>query len=62
MVKRYTDTGAPYHELPYTAAEKRDFYRRIGGGPVAVVKWTPARPVPTPPPNDDGNGNAEGAA
>jgi hypothetical protein len=41
MVRKLDPWGAPYHEPPYTWEEKRDFYRRIGGGPVTVVKRSP---------------------
>ena len=38
MVKRIAENGAEYHEPPYTPEEEMDFYRRIAGGPVTVVK------------------------
>jgi hypothetical protein len=40
MVKRTTPHGTTYHEPPYTPEEERDFYRRIAGGPITVVKST----------------------
>jgi hypothetical protein len=56
MVIRRTPKGNVYHEPPYTAEEKADFYRRMSGGPVTVVKPAPvaARPrKPQPQPPED---------
>jgi hypothetical protein len=53
MVTKYTAQGNPYQEPPYTAAEEAEFYRRVGGGPVSVVKLaaavSPRKPQPQPP-------------
>jgi hypothetical protein len=49
MVKRITDNGTVYHEPPYTWKEERDFYRRIGGGPITVLRGPPAKPSSEPP-------------
>jgi hypothetical protein len=38
MDLRYTPNGTPYQEPPYTPAEEAEFYRRMSGGPVTVVK------------------------
>ena len=55
MVTKYTPQGNPYQEPPYTAAEEADFYRRISGGPVTVVKPAvavpPRKPEPQPAKN-----------
>jgi hypothetical protein len=52
MVRKYTPNGTPYREPPYTAAEEAEFYRRVGGGPVSVVKpaaaVSPQKPEPQP--------------
>jgi hypothetical protein len=37
MVRIKIEGGGYFHEPPYTPEEERDFYRRIGGGPVTVV-------------------------
>jgi hypothetical protein len=42
MVLKRTPNGALYQEPPYSAAEEVEFYRRISGGPVTVVKPAPA--------------------
>ena len=42
MVIRYSKSGHPYREPPYTKAEERDLYRRINGAPIAVLH-PPAR-------------------
>jgi hypothetical protein len=51
MVMRKTPSGDIYHEPPYTAEEDAEFYRRISGGPVTIVRGTHAAapPVQTPP-------------
>jgi hypothetical protein len=52
MVTKYTPNGNPYREPPYTAAEEAEFYRRVGGGPVTVVKPAAApkqKPQPQQP-------------
>ena len=54
MVLKYTPDGNPYREPPYSAAEEAEFYRRMSGGPVTVVKPAPAvapqrKPQPQPP-------------
>ena len=48
MVIRYSENGLPYSEPPYTKEEEADFYRRVGNGPVTVVKQDrePARKEP----------------
>jgi len=39
MVRLPTDDGKGfYHEPPYTEEEEADFYRRVGGGPVAILR------------------------
>jgi hypothetical protein len=54
MVTRYTKKGNAYREPPYTAEEEAEFYRRMSGGPVTVVKPAlaaarPRKPQPQPP-------------
>jgi hypothetical protein len=50
MVLKYTPNGIAYHEPPYTEAEEADFYRRVGGGPVSVVRpATVVAPKEKPP-------------
>jgi hypothetical protein len=54
MVKVYGKDGTVlFEEPPYTKEEERDFYRRVGGGPKAVLhapRPDPKAPPPTPPP------------
>ena len=38
MVRRITPKGTPYHEPPYTPEEEADRYRRVGRGPVTIVR------------------------
>ena len=45
MVRKKTKTGAEYHEPPYTPEEDADFYRRVGGGPLAFTRPGPPRPA-----------------
>ena len=33
-----TKGGGQLHGPPYTKAEERDFYKRIGGGPLTVAR------------------------
>ena len=56
MVLKYvTKNGMRIHEPPYTQAEEDEFYRRVGGGPVAMARPTSAaikrdpEPFPTAP-------------
>jgi hypothetical protein len=42
MVTRYTKKGNAYREPPYSAEEEAEFYRRMSGGPITVVKPAPA--------------------
>jgi hypothetical protein len=42
------ETGAVWHKPPYTWEEEQDFYRRVGCGPVAIVRPAP-QPRPSPP-------------
>jgi hypothetical protein len=49
MVTRWTKSGkCSWEEPPYTKAEDDEFYRRLGGGPVAFTRpsdrWTPPPP------------------
>lgn len=37
--------GGGWHEPPYTKEEEEEFYRRVGNGPVTIVKG-PHRPTP----------------
>ena len=50
MVTKYTPKRNPYREPPYTEVEEADFYRRVGGGPITVVK--PAAAPPQKPPEE----------
>lgn len=56
MVRRVDKkTGAAYHEPPYTWEEEMDFYRRIGGGPKAILHGAPRQqqaPTKPPPPEE----------
>jgi len=58
--------GAEMHEPPYTEEEELEFYRRIGGGPVAILhdpemlkrlearlQQPPAGPSPSSMPHQD---------
>jgi hypothetical protein len=45
MVRRIAKNGYAWHEPPYTWEEEQDFYRRIGGGPVTVVRRPSVDPV-----------------
>jgi hypothetical protein len=45
MVVRYTASGFAYGVPPYTKAENRDFWRRIGNGPVAFTRPWPSAPA-----------------
>jgi hypothetical protein len=38
MVVKFDKFGNKYHSAPYTKAEQDEFYRRVGGGPVTVVR------------------------
>jgi hypothetical protein len=38
MVVKISKTGNRIHSPPYTKAEQDEFYRRVGGGPVTVVR------------------------
>jgi hypothetical protein len=38
MIVKIDKHGNRIHGPPYTKAEKDEFYRRIGGGPVTVVR------------------------
>jgi hypothetical protein len=58
MVRKYTKDGYPYDEPPYTEEELEDLYRRLDGGPVAIVYSGPAgqrnkAPPPPKPRQDD---------
>jgi hypothetical protein len=39
------NAGNYYYEPPYTPEEDADFYRRVGGGPVAFTRPGPSRPA-----------------
>jgi hypothetical protein len=41
MVIKYSEDGFPYIEAPMTPQEKADFYRRVGRGPMIVLKTAP---------------------
>ena len=55
MVVKVDKHGNRYYEPPYTQAEEDEFYRRVGGGPVAMARPTSAaikrdpEPFPTAP-------------
>ena len=54
MVKVYDKNGKHVmNEPPYTEAEEMDLYRRVGGGPVAILHApkAAASPQSPPPPN-----------
>ena len=38
MVRRTGDDGGVWHEPPYTWEEEQDMYRRMGGGPVTILR------------------------
>jgi hypothetical protein len=38
MVRKRDKKGAFYYEPPYTPEEEADFYRRVGGSPVAFTR------------------------
>jgi hypothetical protein len=38
VVKFRTPDGSELHEPPYTKEEIDDFYRRVGKGPIAVLR------------------------
>jgi hypothetical protein len=38
MVRKRDKKGGFYYEPPYTPEEEAEFYRRIGGGPVAFTR------------------------
>jgi hypothetical protein len=52
MVKRITDNGTVYHEPPYTKEEEIDFYRRMSGGPITVLRGAPSPQPQTPQPSN----------
>ncbi len=57
MVIKKTKSGSYYREPPYTKAEEAEFYRRVGDGPVTIVRGTPPPPPsqtpPEPPPEEE---------
>jgi len=54
MVLKKTPGGTPYLEPPYTPEEEADFYRRVGRGPVTVVRPAPReRPRKSPEPSPE---------
>jgi hypothetical protein len=38
VIKYVTKGGSRIHEPPHTKAEEAEFYGRVGGGPVTVVR------------------------
>jgi hypothetical protein len=55
MVIKRDKWGNKWREGRQTPEEEREFYRRTAGGPVTVVKRSPALHTPTTAPNDDDN-------
>jgi hypothetical protein len=52
MAKMYNAKGEVVgHEPPFTEDEEDEFYRRVGGGPVAILRGpkTPVAPFPPAP-------------
>jgi hypothetical protein len=47
MVVKIDKHGNRIHSPPYTKAEEAEFYRRVGGGPVTVVRPADDRKAPT---------------
>jgi hypothetical protein len=41
MVRKIDGKGGVYHEPPYTWEEEQELYRRMGGGPITIVKGPP---------------------
>jgi len=48
MVAKCIINGVRVHGPPYTKAEEEDFYKRNGGGPVAMTSITRGRPKEAP--------------
>jgi hypothetical protein len=48
MVMKRTPNGTWYQEPPYTAAEEAEFYRRMSGGPVTILRPAPPKPSVAP--------------
>ncbi len=49
MVLRKDKKGGSWHEPPYTQEEMDEFYRRVGGGPVAFTRPSDGHPHPQQP-------------
>lgn len=62
LIRRYPN-GGEVHGPPYTQAEEDEFYRRVSGGPVAILRGpqpageAAAEPDPSevPPPPTEGS-------
>jgi hypothetical protein len=58
VVKVRLPSGAELHEPPYTKEEIADFYKRVGGGPIAVSRSgtrakSTEQPQPSPAKSDE---------
>jgi hypothetical protein len=61
VIKYITKGGSRIHEPPYTKDEEREFYQRVGRGPVTVGPGVrKARTSPTPPRQSPANVRKKG--